>query len=418
MRFKEWKIWVGQKPWLLRWFIFLVLLRPLIDSLYFLKSISPLVSPPYLVGLLTPFVAMIAIAYRPQPTRTAFDKRFVRLAIFMGIGIIMVVWYDPFSLVAIENLLKLSLPIVLYFFLRRFIETRRDLDGLLTTFLYSTIFVALTLGYELTLGPIRIEESRGFERIQGNFGDVVSYGIYIVFSFLVITYFYFSRTKVATRKRMRNVAIVGAVCVLGLFNIHHIASYLIFASLLALFFLFNLRTNRNAAFLMAMLAFGVFAFYGQDLLQDRIAPLFETDQKVLAGEADVNRLAHGRVGRWQEMWETYTDQHMVAQFFGYPTTLQYPYSYVGSGAHNDFMRLLFLSGYFGLFCYLAVLWAFFQRSRKVTMALRYLTFGMLGILVLFSMSITPTFYPPFMYLVMAIFAYIALPQKRVVRKNG
>ena len=39
-------------------------------------------------------------------------------------------------------------------------------------------------------------------------------------------------------------------------------------------------------------------------------------------------------------------------------------------------------------------------------------FGTLGVLMLFSISIVPTYYPPFMYVVMSVFAYVALPKSQ------
>ncbi|MFB0925680.1 MAG: hypothetical protein QMB65_10445, partial [Vicingaceae bacterium] len=78
--------------------------------------------------------------------------------------------------------------------------------------------------------------------------------------------------------------------------------------------------------------------------------------------------------------------------------------------HNDFLRILFLSGYLGLFYYIVLLIMLYQRAIKIAHATKYLAFGTLGILLLYSISVVPTFYPPFMYIVMSVFAYVALPR--------
>ena len=132
---------------------------------------------------------------------------------------------------------------------------------------------------------------------------------------------------------------------------------------------------------------------------------------VYEGEQESGRLMHGRVGRWTAMFETFTNENVFAQFFGYPTTLKYSFHYVGVGSHNDYVRMLFLSGYFGLFYYITLLVIFYNRAKKLRNATKYLAFGTLGILVLFSISIVPTYYPPFMYVVMCVFAYVALPKQ-------
>lgn len=390
----------------------MVLLRPIIDNLYFLKNISPFLSPLYIVGVLTPVLIIIALAKLPKPKRTKLDKYFNIWSFFILLGTFFVILFDPLSTISFEFLLKLTIPLYLYYFARRFIQSREDLNGILTTFLYSGIFVAIILLYELFFGAIRVVESRGMERIQGSFGDVVSYGIYLAFCFLIATYFYFSRKgEIPKMKRTRTVLIVGVLCVLTLVNIHHIASYTIFLGILLLFLVFNFKTNKGAAMSLSIMVFLIFYLFGQPIIEEKVAPLLETDIEVYEGEQESGRLMHGRVGRWTMMFETFTNENVFAQFFGYPTTLQYSYHFVGVGSHNDYVRILFLSGYFGLFYYITLLVIFYNRAKKLRDATKYLAYGTLGILVLFSISIVPTYYPPFMYIVMCVFAYVALPKQ-------
>lgn len=412
MKFKNWKIWLKSKPWILKWFIIVVLLRPIIDNLYFLKNISPFLSPLYIVGVLTPVLVIVAITRLPKPKQTKLDKYFKIWSAFILLGTFFVILFDPLSTISFEFLLKLTIPIYLYYFARRFIQSKQDLDGILTTFLYSGIFVAAILIYELVFGAIKIVESRGMERIQGSFGDVVSYGIYLAFCFLIATYFYFSRKgEIPKIKRTRTVIIVGVLCVLTLVNIHHIASYSIFLGVLLLFMVFNFKANKGAAMILSIMVFLVFYLFGQPIIEEKITPLLETDIEVYEGEQESGRLMHGRVGRWTAMFETFTNENIFAQFFGYPTTLKYSFHYVGVGSHNDYVRMLFLSGYFGLFYYITLLVIFYNRAKKLMNATKFLAYGTLGILVLFSISIVPTYYPPFMYVVMSVFAYVALPKQ-------
>jgi hypothetical protein len=413
MTFKNWKIWLKSKPWLLKWFIILVLLRPIIDNLYFLKEISPFLSPLYIVGVLTPILVLYVIVKLPKPKLSKLDKYIKIWSFFLLIGIFFVIIYDPLSMESFEYLLKLSIPIYLYFFARIFIQSKEDLDGILITFLYSGLFVAIVLLYELTFGAIRIVESRGMERLQGSFGDVVSYGIYLAFCFLIATYFYFSRRgEITKRKRIRLVLVVGSLCLLTLVNIHHVASYTIFIAILLLFMVFNFKENRGAALVLSSLFLLLFYSFGQPLIEEKIIPLLQTDISVYEGDKESDKLLHGRVGRWSSMFETFTNESVFTQFFGYPLSLKRSYQYVGVGSHNDYVRMLFLSGYFGLFYYLVLLMMFFKRAKKLVNALKYLAFGTLGILMLFSISIVPTYYPPFMYVVMSVFAYVALPKQQ------
>lgn len=296
--------------------------------------------------------------------------------------------------------------------MRIFIQSREDLDGILTTFLYSGIIVAAILFYELFFGAIEVQESRGMERIQGSFGDVVSYSIYLLFCFLIATYFYFSKKgEVSKKKRLRTVLIVGVISVLILINIHHVASYTIFLGLILLFMIFNFKTNKGSAIVLSTILFLMFYIFGQPLIEEKIVPLLETDISVYEGDKGSDKLLHGRVGRWGDMLKTFTNENIFVQFFGYPTTLKYSYHYVGVGSHNDYMRILFLSGYFGIFYYLIFLLMVFIKSIKMVNASKYLVYGTLMILLLSSISIVPTYYPPFMYVVVSVFAFAALPKK-------
>ncbi len=315
-------------------------------------------------------------------------------------------------LTSLEQMLKLTMPIYIFLFLRRFIQNSTDLDGLMKTLIYSLIFVAPVLLYETFVGPIRVEVSRDMERIQGLFGDVVSYGMYISFSFLAAGYFYVKGLKTRDRKKStRLLLMIIAFGILGLTSIHHIASYAVYAGLLVVLLAFAFKQNATAL-LPVLVIVGVTAMlFGESLFQERINPLLETDLQVVQGEEDTDKLLHGRVGRWAFMAEYFTQQNVFAQFFGFPYSFVNDIRLIGSGAHSDYARIIFVTGYFGFAIYLSFLFGVYNRSKKYKAEFRFLVLGALIILLLYSISITPTYYPPFMYIIMAVFAFIAIPKK-------
>ncbi len=414
MKWKQWKEWMGQQPWVLRWFILLVLLRPVIDNFYFLKEISPLLSPLYIVGVLTPALCLIAVVkYRVSP-RSRLDQFFGYWSVMILLACFILFLFEPFSLLAIEFVLKLSLPVYVYYFLRRFIRSEHDLEGLLQTVLYAGVIVAGLLIYELATGPIRLEESRGMARIQGNFGDVVSYGIYIALTSIAAGYFYF-RDKLhrkVSRKSVVTVVLVGIMSAIALFNMHHVASYVVFVAIIGLFLMYNFKVNKGAGIVSLLVIGLVVIYFGQLVLEDSIAPLIETDLEVYAGEQDTERLLHGRVGRWLYMLNLMSEQNIMVQAFGYPLTFQYVYQFIGIGAHNDFIRLLFFTGGIGLFIYILLLYQVFKRSQSLTEYQRFMMFALLITALLYSISTTPTMYAPFVYVLMSGFAFTAIPERR------
>src|SRR5690606_3524112 len=139
----------------------------------------------------------------------------------------------------------------------------------------------------------------------------------------------------------------------------------------------------------------------------------ETDMEVYAGEQDTERLLHGRVGRWMFMLNLMSEQSILVQAFGYPLTFSYVYQFIGIGAHNDFIRLLFFTGAVGLFIYLILLFQVYKSSGKLPDSQRFMLMGLLITALLYSISTTPTMYAPFVYVLMTGFAFAAIPARRI-----
>lgn len=415
MTHREWYEWLRELPWSLRWFPLLVVVRPLVDNFYFLKEVSPFLSPPYIVGVLTPVLAVSAMVKYRMPKLNSIDKVFLYWGITVLFSCAFLIFYDPLSLLSIEFVLKLSLPVYMYFFLRLFITELRDLHGILQAFLYGSIFVGILLIYEVAVNPFRIEESRGLSRIQGNFGDVVSYGMYITFSAIVATYYFFSRQHILSLQRRLWLLIpVALVGVLGLINIHHTATYIIFILVTGLFIVFNIQSrNRSVAILLLVIIGISLSIWGSEIVDERITPLLETDLAVYSGTQDTDKLLHGRVGRWRMMLTMFSAEDIPVQFFGYPLKLDYVYQFIGIGSHNDFVRILFATGVVGLSLYIIFLVGIFKRALALPTAQRYLLIATLLALLFYSISVTPTIYAPFMYFALAIFAYVGLPDNKL-----
>jgi hypothetical protein len=418
MTFKEWKKWMRSLPWLLKWFVVLILFRPVIDNFYYLKEVSPFLSPLNIVGILTPVLCIAAIIKWRNSSNTPIDFYFKIWTALAFFSIIFLFIYDPVSLLFYEYLIRLTLPIYIFFFVRLLIRSKEDLHGVLQTFIYSAIFVLAIFLYEIVINPVRVVESRGLSRIQGYYGDVLNYSIYLTQSFLIICYFYFTQNKtVSSVKRIRKVIIVSFVCILMLFNIHHSASYFVFTFLFVLFLSFNFRENTNNSIFITMVLIATFYFFGQDIIEEKISPLFQTDIAVYEGEKENDRLLHGRVGRWKMMWEDFSNAPIAAQFFGIPLKLDYPYYHISSNAHNDFFRILLFTGFTGLTVYLLILFNLYKRMRLLNRPQKFLMMGGMIILILYSVSTTPTLYPSVLYVIYSIFAFVSLPVNLISAKE-
>lgn len=411
MTFKEWKYWLSSLPWHLKWFVILVLIRPVVDNFYYLKNISPFLSPLYIVGLLTPVLSVWAIfTYRKKDT-SGLDVLYLLWSFLIFVSLLFMFINDPTSVTFLEYFLKLSMPVYLFFFLRLLIRSRRDLDGVLQAFLYSCYFVIGVFLFELFVNPVKVLKTRDLERIQGYYGDVMNYAIYLTQGFLIVCYFYFrKRNFQSSFIRNRTLAITVILCIACLFKISHTASYAVFLSILFLFLLFNLKTNKTTGFVLIITIMAAAYFFGSEALESKIAPLLKTDIAVYEGKKQNERLLHGRVGRWKDMLEQFSEFPVTAQFFGMPLTITNSYAEVSTGAHNDFVRILFFTGICGLIIYLLILFYLFRRLKYLTPSFHFLALGTISILFLYSISTCPTLYAPMLYIILSVICYMSLPE--------
>lgn len=419
MEYKDWKLWIGSLPWYLKWFVVLVLIRPIVDNFYYLKNISPVLSPLYFVGIATPILCVVAIINYRKKDYSVFDLLYGIWGLLMLISLFFMFLFDPLSKTFLEYFLKLTMPIYLFFFLRLLIRSRKDLDGILQTFLYSSFFVIAIFLFEIFVNPVKVLKTRGLERIQGSYGDVMNYAIYMSLGFLIMCYFYLRNKKTHSIIKMnRNLIITIVLALACLFKISHTASYGVFLVILLLFILYNLKTNKTAGIILIVAVGSLGYFFGASTIEEKIAPLIQTDIAVYEGKKENERLLHGRVGRWKKMIEEYSEFSVPAQLFGMPLIIRDTYPYVGTGSHNDFVRILFYTGFFGLITYLTILLNIFRRMRYLASNETFLTIGTFMILFMYSVSTCPTLYAPMLYIIYSVICFIALPKSLINAKNN
>lgn len=417
MNFKDWKNWISSLPWHLKWFVVLVLVRPIVDNFYYLKNISPLLSPLYFVGITTPILCITAIVIYRKKDKSIFDFLFGVWTALMLISLFFMFIFDPLSKTFLEYLLKLTMPAYLFFFLRLLIRSRKDLDGVLQTFIYSSFFVIAIFLFEIFVNPVKVLKTRELERIQGSYGDVMNYAIYMSLGFLITCYFYLRNKDIGSMIKMnRNIMIAIILSLACLFKISHTASYGVFIVILALFILFNLKANKTAGMILICVIGGMAYFFGSSTIEEKITPLIKTDIAVYEGKKANERLLHGRVGRWKMMLEEYSEFSVPAQLFGMPLLIKETYPYVGTGSHNDFIRILFYTGFLGLFVYLLILINIIMRLKILVSCDYFLVLSTFMLLFMYSVSTCPTLYAPMLYIIYTVVCYLALP-KSVLKES-
>jgi len=67
MNIKSWWKWVKSLQATRKWFVILILIRPIVDNFYDLKKFSAISSPLYIVGVLTPVFILMSLASKKLP---------------------------------------------------------------------------------------------------------------------------------------------------------------------------------------------------------------------------------------------------------------------------------------------------------------------------------------------------------------
>lgn len=407
MTFRNWLIWLRTLPWSLRWFVYLILLRPVIDNFYWMKEISPFLSPLVIAGILTPVLCLSAtFRYRSGDfSRQDISFRLFSVLVVLA-GVIFFIKHP--GLPAAEFALKLTLPVYLYFFLIRFIESLDDLHGLLYATLIATYISAIFLVYEIVFQPIQeVEYSRGVERLRGGYADVMNYGIYMSLGLISASYFFLRDMKIRFFG-INNLYLMLAFALVVIIKINHVASYIVFAALILLFTLYSLRRKPGWGFLLVVIIMITGSYFGQKIYKESITPMIEKDLMVLEGERETDALLHGRMGRWDVLWTRFKNAGMLSKVFGTSAEVGSAYM-MSSGAHNDFLRIIFTSGWSGFFMYLFFLAGIYLKSRWFEQPESYLITATLTATVLYSVTTTPTYYANYLYIFLAILVFFTLP---------
>ncbi|MBK7388069.1 MAG: hypothetical protein IPI23_03045 [Bacteroidetes bacterium] len=323
MTYKEWRNWLSNLNWNVKWFVIIILIRPIVDNFYYLKEISPLLSPNYFVGILTPIMALYGIYTIKKPNYSRLDTFIMLFTIISLIGSLSLLISDSFSFNSIEQLIKVNFLSYMYFFLRRMIVTKQDLHGVLQAFVYSSLVVVISFGYELIFQPINVQISRGLERYQGNYSDVLNYALYMCCSLLIICYAYLSRENLKNQSNNLYILLSGTVfAFMILFNIHHTASYVVIGTILILFLVYNFKKNAVIGLGFVAILGGVIYFLGSETVDEKLMPLIETDIEVYEGERDNEMLLHGRVGRWTRFLDYFFEKILLFNSWDYHSPLK------------------------------------------------------------------------------------------------
>lgn len=425
MTFAAWKAYWKKMDWTKKWFAIFVLLRPLVDNFHYIKDYTSFLSPLYIVGVLTPVLIIMSLQSGKlmKVIRNQADDymRVWGIAIFLNCMFLLL---HHFSIDNFGDTIKYITPVLLFVYLRHFIQSKEDVHFILQTFLYSSIFPLGMMLYETAFGPInatQLSEGRGGgSRIRGEYGDSMSYAVYFIGAFLCYGYFFLVKIfnpKTDSKVSALRLLLVFGLCLFGVINIRHVATWSVFITLVMLLMYFNAKNAKGFAVVM-FLGLIILPFFARSIYEYQIRPLIEKEFSVLTGEKDIEYSFNGRMSRWEKYFAIWEDMPAYSHYFGVSFSgYKESVPMMGGGMHNDYVRLLFLSGIFGLILYLLFLLTIFFRRNNFKPPERFLIIGSWAVIVLYSVSTLPTLYLALMNFIFPVFCFALLPRKKAYQSE-
>ncbi len=420
MGFKYWWKWFKNLPLGKKWFVWLILLRPIIDNFYELKEASALASPLYIVGILTPvFILMSNVSGGLQKSPASLQEIPFRIWSLFLIFNALSFWFIQLSVVAFGDLIKYTTPVFLFYYSRRFIQSKEDLHGVLTSFLVSCLFPFSIFLYESIFNPIAIEYISsgrgGGSRIRGAYADIMNYAIFFTVFLIIMCYYFLAnlynkRSSIKVKTWHLVVAIVFVLY--GLTRIRHVSTWGVFLVLILIFLFHNLRNTKGILFTL-LFVFIVSIFFAESIYLNHIEPLISKELMVVEGESEADQAFNGRMTRWEKYFEIWEQMPSLNHFTGIVSAnFKETIIMIGGGMHSDYIRLMFLTGFIGLFFYIMFLLGSLSKWFSLDVPEKYLLAACIISILLWSITTVPTLYAPLLYILYPIIAFALLPKQQ------
>lgn len=260
--------------------------------------------------------------------------------------------------------------------------------------------------FEMLINPINpyIPGGREYFRYRGLYADGIDYTMQWSFALLCLGYFYL-KSRGNSNQTFTLLLLIITIETIGLIYLHQAVAYGIFCFLIPFILIFLFKKNKVHFFVMVSSLILIFLFFYIPNFF-RLSSLLGLDIKVISGNAGINAGANGRVGIWLEGLSNLSQLPFFSILFGNILSGKVFYKFIGSGAHSDYLRILFATGFIGLIFYFIFIIKSFFITLKLNKPEKFICMGTIGTLILFSVSHTPTFYPPFVYFFAVIFAFI------------
>lgn len=391
----NWKIykkWFSTRSLNFKWMLFVIITLPMFAATWEMKKSSGF-SPLQLFGLLV-FCFGIMSIIRKKSTSPSLIFTFYLFLFLLISNVLLVLGYEG-SFSQFGDTLRTMMPFVLFFYFRKYLNSLLDIEGFLITFLIASVFPIGTLFYEIIFDPIRevynTDSRGGGLRLSGFYADMFGYMSHIICGFICYCYFFIKNIDKRSKHFIfSNVGflIVLLICLVGIFNLRHQASWAVFLALILVFIYFirkKVSFFQLIIFLLIMLGVSVYFYL------EIFSVLFAKDISVYEGNSRDTAALNGRVYIWKKYFAYWEDFSVLAQWFG-AGIAQHEQSKVmiSGGMHNDYVRYFFSTGIVGIICYLSFLIYLLKNSIKIKSSeFKFLMLASVIVIIMYSISTLP-----------------------------
>lgn len=374
----------------------LIVVKPIIDTSFY----SPLLFGMPLTQIVAVLVPMIVMWHM----LTANGSRRLRMMPLRTIWIVYAADIFFFSLIIIYNqgimdglnvFFRHINGFIGFYLIQAFRHEDRKLKSLLVTYLIAGIFPALTSTYQIFtgtvwhhLGHLQVE---GLTRFAGLYYDVFTvryYALQTIVALLLFTSLYAPRNIVLGLGAM----FYGLASLFIIFKAYTKSGFVTLA--IWSFLWTTLQKKFIALAVITTLILFALPFYAGDIV-DSIQTVFRKEIGALEGKLAIQQTFEGRWFGWGELLSRWQGMSFLAMAFGS--------GHVMTGAHNDYIQILYHGGVVGLVIYVTLLGTIGANVIKSVMEraepLRVAALMLYLMYLIDTIGLVPSAYPGYQWLV-------------------
>jgi hypothetical protein len=405
------RLHLSLKPFSFKLLIALITIKPLINS--FWNNYIPLLNITFLqlssiLALIIMFFGLFKRSLEPIPSLASLIFGLFCISYFLNLFAVLIFNFD-FNV--IKLLAKVSIFPLSFYYCKNIINNELDFYIILNAFIKS-IIPAMIIGIYDVYIVNSYSITRNLVRYDSSFGDIANIGLHINMVLLIMNYYFLNDKKNVILGIDKSHLVFFIFSLIMLTKISHGTSFAIFFAINGLFLLFKFSKNFFFTLLSSVipliLVFIIFndwisTFY-QSFLSKEINSILSGEFFTISDKNDIKYLFHGRLGRWLIYLEEFSNLPNIIQYFGgYAVTKPWIFEHA---LHNDFLRLIFSLGYVGFFLYILFIVYILIFSFKVKdISGKYLILASIFLLLLYSITLTPTTYMDLSFMISTISIY-------------